>query len=343
MVQLQAFEYTFPECSGSRLGSPAYVRVVARSAETTARADSATLKDVVMDRDRRALLLGLCAVLFWSTAATAFKIALRHMDVYQLLLYASLVSAMSLLAVVLYRRQGALLLSYLRQTPAYFIVVALLNPFIYYQVLLTAYDLLPAQQAQAINYTWAITLALMAVPLLGQRLYGRDIVAALVGYGGVLVIATRGDVFGLQFDSVRGVTLALLSTVIWAYYWIISTRNQRDAVVSLCLNFMLAVPLCAVMCYLLSSLRLPDWEGMAAATYVGVFEMGVTFMLWSAALKSARRVARVSNLIFLSPFLSLVFIQTILGEPVHPATLVGLCLIVPAALLQQMQGPRRES
>jgi drug/metabolite transporter (DMT)-like permease len=294
-----------------------------------------------MDRDRRALLLGLSAVFFWSTAATAFKLALRHMDVYQLLFYASLVSALSLLSVVLYRRQGHLLLVYLRESPGYFVAVALLNPFIYYQVLLTAYDLLPAQQAQVINYTWAITLALMAVPLLGQRLQGRDIIAAVVGYGGVLVIATRGDILGLRFDSVRGVVLALLSTVIWAYYWIVSTRNHRDAAVSLCLNFIIAVPLCALACHLLSTLRLPTWEGLAAAAYTGLFEMGVTFMLWSAALKSARRVARISNLIFLSPFLSLVFIQTILGEPVHPATIVGLCLIVPAALFQQMQGPQR--
>ncbi len=296
-----------------------------------------------MDRDRRALLLGLGAVFFWGTVATAFKIALRYLDVYQLLMYATLVSALLLLAVVLYRRQGALLFTYLRETPGYFIAVALLNPCIYYQVLFTAYDLLPAQQAQTINYTWAITLSLMAIPLLGQRLHSSDIVAAVLGYCGVLIIATRGDVLGLHFDSVRGVVLALLSTVIWAYYWIISTRNQRDAAVSLCLNFLLAAPVCVLMCHLFSTLVLPDWRGLMAATYAGLFEMGLTFLLWSAALKSARRVARVSNLIFLSPFISLVFIQTILNEPVHTATLVGLCLIVPAALFQQLQRPQDQT
>ena len=122
-----------------------------------------------MDGDRRALLLGLAAVFLWSTVATAFKIALRYLDVFQLLLIASTVSAVTLLLVVLYRRQGHLLFAYLRDTPGYFLAVALLNPCIFYLVLFTAYDLLPAQQAQAINYTWAITLALMAVPLLGQN------------------------------------------------------------------------------------------------------------------------------------------------------------------------------
>lgn len=292
-----------------------------------------------MDRDRRALWLGLCAVFLWSTVATAFKIALRHLDVYQLLFYASIVSSLILLAVVLYRRQGAHLFTCLRESPGYFVALALLNPCIYYQVLFTAYDLLPAQQAQAINYTWAITLAIMAVPLLGQRLHGRDVFAALLGYSGVLIIATRGDVFGLQFESLRGVVLALLSTVIWAYYWIVSTRNQRDTTVSLCLNFLLAVPVTGLLCYWLSNLEVPSWQGLGAAAYVGLFEMGITFMLWTAALKSARRVARISNLIFLSPFLSLLFIQLFLDEAIHWATLAGLCLIVPAALFQQLQAP----
>ncbi|MEP5763933.1 MAG: DMT family transporter [Halieaceae bacterium] len=294
-----------------------------------------------MQRDRRALLLGLSAVFLWSTVATAFKIALRHLDVYQLLLYASLSSAGVLCAVVAYRGQLPLLGAYLREHPRYYLGIAALNPCLFYLVLFTAYELLPAQQAQAINFTWAITLALMAIPLLGQKMHGRDIVAAVAGYGGVLIIATRGDVLGLRFDSVTGVALALGSTVLWSYYWIVSTRNQRDAAVSLCLNFILAVPMCLLLCAWFSSLELPHWRGLAAAAYAGLFEMGVTFLLWSAALKSATRVVRVGNLIFLSPFISLIFIQTILGEDVQPATLFGLCLIVPAALFQQMQAPQR--
>lgn len=296
-----------------------------------------------MHSDKQALVLAMSAVFFWSTVATAFKIGLRYLDVFQLLFYASVFSALSLLIVVLVRRQASLLLTYLREAPGYFLALALINPCIYYPVLLTAYDLLPAQQAQTINYTWAITLALMAVPLLGQRLFARDILAALVGYSGVVIIATQGDVLSLKFESTRGVALALLSTIIWAYYWILSARNTRDPAVSLCLNFLLAVPVCLLMCLSLSSLELPRMGGVLAGMYVGLFEMGVTFLLWSAALRSASRVARISNLIFLAPFLSLVFIQGILGESIQIATVVGLCLIVPAALLQQMQTTRIEN
>ena len=290
-------------------------------------------------KDRQALLYGLAAVLAWSTVATAFKLALRELDVLQLLAYSVCFSAAALLSMVVWQGKLPLLREYAGQSPGYFLLMGLVNPVAYYLVLLHAYDLLPAQQAQAINYTWAISLAVLAVPLLGHKLNRRDLIALVLGYGGVLIIATRGQVLALEFDSVEGVGLALLSTLIWAAYWLVSTRNQRDPVACLCLNFAIAAPAALALCATFSSLVIPGWTGLAGAAYVGLFEMGVTFALWSTALRLSSGVSRVGNLIFLSPLVSLVFIATILGEAIHPATLVGLALIIPGVLLQQRQQP----
>ena len=282
-----------------------------------------------MTNDRRALLLGLAAVLAWSTVATAFKLALRDLAVIQLLAYAITTSALALLGIVIAQGKAALIGQYLRETPLYFLAMATLNPLLYYLILLEAYDLLPAQQAQTINYSWAIMLALLAVPLLGQRLSRRDLVAVALGYVGVVIIATSGNVLEMQFASGLGVALALVSTVIWALYWIASARNTRDPIVSLSLNFLIAAPVALLACHL--------YAGLLPPSGLGLFEMGVTFALWSTALRLASNVSRVGNLIFLSPMLSLVFIGTILGEAIHPATLVGLALIIPGVLLQQSQ------
>jgi drug/metabolite transporter (DMT)-like permease len=294
-----------------------------------------------MSPDRKALLFGLAAILFWSTIATALKLALRELDVFQLLFYAVTSSALVLWLIVWRQGQLALLFAYLRESPGYFLGMGLANPLIYYLVLLNAYDLLPAQQAQPINYTWAITLALLAIPLLGQRLSWQDVVAAVMGYSGVVVIATEGDLLAMRFTSLEGVFYALASTVIWALYWIANTRNTREPVVCLCLNFLLAVPFALALCLLFSSLRPEGWAGLGAALYVGLFEMGVTYVLWMSALRLASGVARVGNLIFLSPLISLLFITNVLGETIHPATLVGLGLIIPGVLLQQTQGAAR--
>jgi drug/metabolite transporter (DMT)-like permease len=52
-------------------------------------------------------------------------------------------------------------------------------------------------------------------------------------------------------------------------------------------------------------------------------------------MKKAVNTSKVSNLIFISPFLSLVFIYFILGEIILPSTYVGLVLIVAGLWIQQ--------
>ncbi|MFT6285796.1 MAG: drug/metabolite transporter (DMT)-like permease [Alcanivorax sp.] len=292
-----------------------------------------------MSNERKALLLGLAAVLLWSTAATAFKLALRELNVLQLVAYSVTWSALALLIIVAVQGKLAVLMEHGRSSPLTFLGLGLVNPLAYYLILLTAYDLLPAQQAQAINYTWAIMLSVLAVPLLGHSLSKRDIFAVCVAYSGVLIIATRGNLLTLSFDSFPGVALALASTVLWAFYWILKTRNECDPIVSLCLNFLFSMPLALIICAVFSTLEIVSVSSMLATVYVGLFEMGVTFALWSAALRATSAVSRVANLIFISPLVSLVFIAVILEEAVHPATLVGLALIIPAVFLQHSQAP----
>jgi drug/metabolite transporter (DMT)-like permease len=283
----------------------------------------------------RAMLLGLSAVLLWSTVATAFKLSLQVMTPLQLLAWSGLFSTLVLAACVSWQGHWRELLQHGRTRPGLYLLLGALNPALYYLVLFRAYDLLPAQQAQALNYTWALTLSLLAVPLLKQKLQRLDLLAMTLGYFGALVIATRGQLLALQFDSTLGVALALGSTLIWALYWILNARAESSPAVSLLLCFLCGTPLVWGLMLWQGEVQWPGTQGILGALWVGVFEMGLTFMLWLGALRAATHVSRVSNLIFLSPFLSLVFIYLLLHEPIAPATFIGLGLIVTAVVVQQ--------
>ncbi|HKI75314.1 MAG TPA: DMT family transporter [Pseudomonadales bacterium] len=285
----------------------------------------------------RAHVFASVTVLFWSTVATAFKLALQVLDVFQLILYATLTAAGILLMAVMLRGEAGSLLSVLRRHWRVSLVSGALNPFIYYIVLFAAYDRLPAQVAQPINYTWAIVLTFMSIVVLKQKITGRDIGAAVVCYAGVLIIAVQGQWRTFSIADPTGVMLALLSTLVWASYWIINMRDPRPPMIALCLNFLVALPLTAVACVIMSTPIVTSTNGIAGAVYVGVFEMGLSFLLWSHALRLAENTSRVSNLVFLSPFLSLVFINRILGEPIYSTTYVGLVIIIAGLLLQRMQ------
>ncbi|KKC98638.1 DMT family transporter [Photobacterium halotolerans] len=289
-------------------------------------------------QEKKAIGFGLAAVLLWSTVATAFKITLDYFSPIQMVAAASTVSAIALLVIAAYQGKLNQLLPTLRARPLYYLMLGLINPCIYYLVLFKAYDLLPASQAQPLNYSWAITLTLMAALFLGQKIRPQDWVACLFGYLGVVVIATKGDIMALQFDSPLGVALALVSTLLWALFWILNTKNQADPVVSVLLGFVLSLPFSIGLSLYTGGWQPIPWQGWLAVSYVGLFEMGITFVLWLNAMKLTRNTAKLSNLIFLSPFISLILLATIISETIHPATLIGLVMIIIGLLIQQWRG-----
>jgi drug/metabolite transporter (DMT)-like permease len=290
--------------------------------------------------NRLAVAFGFAAALLWSTVATAFKLTLAHLDVFQLLFWAVLTACLCLGAAAAGTGRLPLLR---RQTRADWLragLLGLLNPLAYYLILLEAYARLPGQIALAVNYSWPIALILLSVPLLRHRIGRIDAVAALICYGGVLVVSLPGGAdAGARFDA-AGLVLALGSTFVWAGYWIARAGQRDDPIVGLFMSFIVALPCAALLCGLASGLSPPPAAGLAGAVWVGLFEMGITFVVWLQALRLASSAAKVALLVYVSPFLSLIFIHHILGEPLRAATLVGLCLIIGALLLQQAGSAR---
>jgi len=298
-----------------------------------------------MTNRSKALTHGLAAVAIWSTVASAFKLSLRHLDPLQLLLLASAASLAALGGVLLVQGRLAMAARVRGRELLRCALLGAINPFLYYVILFKSYALLPAQEAQPLNYTWAIALSLLSIPLLGQKLRAKDLAAILVSYLGVLIISTHGDPFGLRFSNPLGVGLALGSTILWALYWIFNTRSALDPVVGLFLNFLFGLPLILAATCIFSELPAPTLPALLGGAYVGLFEMGLTFALWLSAMKHAALpdgggTARIANLIFLSPFLSLVFIHFLAGETILPATVAGLAFIVAGNAIMQYKGRR---
>ena len=162
-----------------------------------------------MTNQKQAMLYGLGTVLLWSTVATAFKLSLRELAPVQMLLIACSASVVVMAVILMLQGRWHLVFSLSRKQYAQSFGMGLINPCLYYFLLFGAFDRLPAQEAQPLNYTWALVLAYMSVPFLGHRLRKLDIVAGLICYAGVVVIATRGAVTSLSFEDPLGVSLAL--------------------------------------------------------------------------------------------------------------------------------------
>lgn len=299
----------------------------------------------MIDNQKKAYLYALATVLVWSTVASAFKLTLRSLDVIGLVFYSSLTAVVVLGVMVVAGRKLPVLKTFTKKDFLVSIGFGFLNPFLYYIVLFKAYALLPAQQAQPLNYAWPIVLALLSVVWLGQKIGGRSFLAIAVSCAGVAVVSSGGSVEGFGSTNFFGVGLALGSTIIWSVFWILNIKDTKDPVVRLFVNFaagfLCALAAAVVYAGVFSRFPVPSLAGLAGAAYVGAFEMGVPFVFWLRALKLAETTARVSNLIYLSPFLSLVFIRLVVKERILASTIVGLVLIVAGIIMQRYSPSRR--
>ncbi len=284
--------------------------------------------------DKAYLYAGL-SVILWSTVATSFKIGLRELDFMQLIFYASATAVVVLFVIILLQGKLKLLTGQTRKEWFYSLLLGLFNPALYYLVLFKAYSLLPAQLAQPLNMIWPLVLTLLSVPLLKQKIGRWSIIGLLISFTGVVFISSQGGIGGFRNTNPTGVMLALGSSIVWALFWILNVRDRRDGVIKLFVSFLFGVIILAVVVGLYSEFRIPPGNGLPAAIYIGLFELGITYVLWMKAMEQSSNHAKTGNLIFLTPFLSLIFIRFILKETLFITTFIGLIFIVAGILTQQ--------
>jgi drug/metabolite transporter (DMT)-like permease len=132
---------------------------------------------------------------------------------------------------------------------------------------------------------WPVVLMLLSVPLLNQRLTTQGVISLLVSFGGVLLLSTQGRLRDFSIAEPLGITLALASSVVWSLYWIINMRDKRTNINKLFLSFLFSFLYIVLTAATTGNLNLPVGKSFFASVYSGVFEMGLTFILWLSALK----------------------------------------------------------
>ena len=286
------------------------------------------------------ILFASAAVLSWSTVATAFKVALRHMSVYEMVLVAACTALVIFGLRVLFTGQWREITKLKPEMWLRFALLGFVMPVGYYLVLFRAYDYLPAQIAQPVNYVWPILLAFMLAIYTRKPIPGIKYLGMLISLAGVVAISMGGaDIEG--GISPFGLVMAIGSAMLWAIYWIIndSLKNYTSDSTALFLSFMFGVIYLAIglIWNPVSSITI---DGLFAGMYIGAFEMGIPFICFGIAIRTTNNPTLVNQMCYLAPFLSLFFISFILGEPIMWTTYLGLVLIIGGLVFNQLLADR---
>lgn len=290
-----------------------------------------------MTQQKRAYLLALLAILFWSTMSSAFKISLRYIEFDLLLFWSAIAGTITLSLILIFSKEISIKKQFTRENILKSAVMGFFNPFLYYIVLLKAYSLLEAQVAGILNYTWPIVLVILSVPFLKQKIPFYSFLALFISFFGIIFIGTNGNPLEMKIEEPLGIFLALLSALFWAIYWILNLKDKkRKSEEKIFLNLLIGLVYVAI--YLVVTgveIKLPNWQAAVGSVYIGLFELSISFVIWLNALKLSSDTAKVSNLVYLSPFIALFWIWMTVGEEIHMSTVIGLIFLISGILLQQ--------
>lgn len=307
-------------------------------------------------------LIGLLALMLWSTAASAFKLALNSFSVFQVLFIATFVST---IIFMIYEVAYCIKIKKIKipKINLKLIKLSILNPFLYYLILFQAYNILPAQMALTLNYLWPIILIVLFI-ITKRIIYNINLVySIIISFIGFLILTSKGEsplnTKNINFDMTYlfGVILALFSAFVWAYYWLLNSEietkysskntkiNKED---SLFINFILSFIYLTVYGLILKYneiLELFNFEiimknsgiGLYSSIYIGFFEMGFTFLIWRYSISNSLKKEVLSNLVYISPVLSLIWISLFLNEKIYITTYVGFILILLGIFYQKIK------
>ena len=231
------------------------------------------------------------------------------------------------------RERPAALTRYTLREFAHLSWLGFLGAFLYYVLLYGAFANTSAAEGFVLAYTWPILISLLAVPLLGEKLTPSRLAAIAISFGGVVVIVTRGQMMEFQVENLGGNLLALCGAFVFALFSILGRRAAYDLTIAAFVYFCAALLCSAAAVAFTGSLPLPSLSIWGWILYNGLLVNGVSYLFWFKALQHGETPI-VSNLLYLTPVLSLSLVSVFLTEPVHTSAVSGLTLILAGILLQ---------
>lgn len=288
---------------------------------------------------KRSYLYAGAAILMWSTMSTVSKLLLAEMDSYKVLCSGMLLATVAMLVINLCSKKWKLMKSYRFTDYLKMALIGLPGITVYYALYYMGAERLPASQAFIINYLWPIMSILFACLILKEKMTVRKILAVVLSFLGVFTVAGK-DLIRFNASSVVGMVFCFGAAVFYGLYTALNKKSSYDKQVSMTVACFTAFLFSLVIVLIRGENLLISWVQVPGMVWNGVFTIALANLVWALALQGGN-TAKVSNLAYITPFLSLVWTRLVLKEPIDPISVLGLCLIVVGIFIQLKDGKRK--
>jgi len=281
---------------------------------------------------KKEYLYAATSIVCWSTVPVISKLLLGTFTNIQLLWVSSFFAGSFLLIVNAITGNLKKLKTYTLKDVVTTVLIGFPGTFLYYIFYYAGTAVMPASQAFIVNYLWPIMSIIFACIILKEQMTAKKILAVVISFVGVGIVMF-GDLAGIQDNTLTGVLFCTLGAISYGVFTALNKKYRYDKRLSMMMNCYVTFTLTTITNFLRGDLFLPQGMEIVGMAWNGIFTMGLATTSWAMALEIGK-TERISNLAYITPFLSLIWTSIFLKEPFHARNLLGMAVIVLGVLIQ---------
>ncbi|MDB5991356.1 MAG: hypothetical protein JWQ10_2759 [Herbaspirillum sp.] len=282
----------------------------------------------------KAIIFALSCVISWSLIAVISKVGTADISPLQLLFLSNVLSAIVLGCLVFFLRNDVEhCMAQIKRNAIQTSYLGFLGCFLYYLCLYYGYSKSNAVTVLVVQYLWPILVVLLSPFILGEKRTNKTIFIALLGFAGVVVVASKGETTAANFEDLPTLAIVFTGSLSFALFSVLSKKLNCHALIAALLFFAWASLFSLIAVLFNGGIKLPSstqaWLGLFVN---GMIVNGLSYFWWLRALQLGQ-VSRIAPLVFLTPILACIWLVLLLDEPFFPSYAIGLILCVAAGFM----------
>ncbi|MBQ3124665.1 MAG: DMT family transporter [Clostridia bacterium] len=276
-------------------------------------------------------------IFMWSTIAVISKLLLGKFNNFQVLWMSSLLGSVMLLILntasgIIKQLKRFRLKDYLTV-----LMAGLPGTLLYYIFYYAGTDILPsASQSFIINYLWPIMSVVFACIINKEKMTFRKAIAIALSFLGIAAVASK-DLFVPSDVSLSvtllGALMCILGAVSYGLFTALTNRFNYEKSLMMMISFIGTFLITTIINGVRGDLFIPTGVEILGFIWNGMFVMALASTAWAIALNMGDTV-KISNLAYITPFLSLLWTVLILKEELSIFSIIGLVIIVAGIFIQ---------
>ena len=278
----------------------------------------------------------MISIFLWSTTATVTKLLLGDLNSMQILLVGSLFAFIFLFIINLIKGNLKEVKKYKLKDYLQISIIGILGTFLYNLFLYLGIDTLEASQAFIINYLWPIMTVVFACIILKEKLTLRKSIAIILSFIGVIIVTANGNLLNIGRESIIGAIYCILAAVSYGLFSVLNKQKGYDKFLSMMLFYLVSFIISLIYIIISKDMIVIQVNQLIGLIWIGIFTSAIAFTSWALALEKGD-TAKISNLAYMTPFLSLIWTALILKEEINIYSILGLIVIILGIFIQMKQ------